>query len=414
MALLRPFNCVRPIKEFVEKVAALPYDVVNEEEVYELIKNNSYSFLRVERAEVDFDGKIDPYDKKVYLKAKENFNEMLKNNVYIKEDKPCLYLYKLTMDGRSQIGIVGCTSIDDYLNNIIKKHEHTRKDKEKDRINHVDYLNANTGPIFLTYRNENEIDDLIEKWTNDNGALYDFTSDDNIIHTIWKIDDNTVIQKLQQYLGEMKSVYIADGHHRAASAVKVGMKRRETNKDYTGKEEFNYFLSVLFPHNQLKVFAYNRVVLDLNGNTKEQFLHKVLKKFHITKMDTNKVYVPNKRKTFGMYLDGCWYELISKSEQQSDRTTVMELDVSILQNDLLNPILGIEDPTTSKRIEFVGGIKGIKELEKRVHTDMEVAFLLYPTSIEELMSISDLGDIMPPKSTWFEPKLRSGIFVHEI
>ncbi len=413
MAVVRPFKGIRPQKELVDKVAALPYDVMNTEEAREMVKGNPYSFLHVDKAQIDLDPSINQYDKGVYEKARENLYSMIDEKVYIKDNESCMYIYRQIMDGRIQTGIVGCTSIDDYMKDIIKKHEHTRAEKEQDRINHVDYCNANTGPIFLTYKNVSEVDKIVIEWTKKEPE-YNFVSEDGITHIVWVINDKNIVDKLENLFKEVKYLYIADGHHRAASAVKVGQLRREQNPQYTGEEEFNFFLSVIFPAEDLYVMDYNRVVKDLNDLSTEEFLSKVSEKFDMEAYNCCNEYKPEEKGTFGMYLDKKWYKLTAKKETFDEKDPVASLDVSILQNNLLRPLLGIEDPRTSDRIDFIGGIRGLKELEKRVDNGMKVAFSMYPTSIAELMNIADAGEVMPPKSTWFEPKLRSGIFVHEL
>ncbi|HAG43730.1 MAG TPA: DUF1015 domain-containing protein [Clostridium sp.] len=413
MAVVRPFKGIRPQKELVDKVAALPYDVMNTEEAREMVKGNPYSFLHVDKAQIDLDPSINQYDKGVYEKARENLYNMIDEKVYIKDNESCMYIYRQIMDGRIQTGIVGCTSIDDYMKDIIKKHEHTRAEKEQDRINHVDYCNANTGPIFLTYKNVSEVDKIVIEWTKKEPE-YNFVSEDGITHIVWVINDKNIVDKLENLFKEVKYLYIADGHHRAASAVKVGQLRREQNPQYTGEEEFNFFLSVIFPAEDLYVMDYNRVVKDLNDLSTEEFLSKVSEKFDMEAYNCCNEYKPEEKGTFGMYLDKKWYKLTAKKETFDEKDPVASLDVSILQNNLLRPLLGIEDPRTSDRIDFIGGIRGLKELEKRVDNGMKVAFSMYPTSIAELMNIADAGEVMPPKSTWFEPKLRSGIFVHEL
>ncbi|ARC83254.1 hypothetical protein U732_4287 [Clostridium argentinense CDC 2741] len=413
MAVVRPFKGIRPQKELVDKVAALPYDVMNTEEAREMVKGNPYSFLHVDKAQIDLDPSINQYDKGVYEKARENLYNMIDEKVYIKDNESCMYIYRQIMDGRVQTGIVGCTSIDDYMKDIIKKHEHTRAEKEQDRINHVDYCNANTGPIFLTYKNVSEVDKIVIEWTKKEPE-YNFVSEDGITHIVWVINDKNTVDKLENLFKEVKYLYIADGHHRAASAVKVGQLRREQNPQHTGEEEFNFFLSVIFPAEDLYVMDYNRVVKDLNDLSTEEFLSKVSEKFDMEAYNCCNQYKPEEKGTFGMYLDKKWYKLTAKKETFDEKDPVASLDVSILQNNLLRPLLGIEDPRTSDRIDFIGGIRGLKELEKRVDNGMKVAFSMYPTSIVELMNIADAGEVMPPKSTWFEPKLRSGIFVHEL
>lgn len=413
MAVVRPFKGIRPQKGLVDKVAALPYDVMNTEEAREMVKGKPYSFLHVDKAQIDLEPDIDQYDKSVYEKARENLYNMIDEKVYIKDNESCMYIYRQIMDGRVQTGIVGCTSIDDYMKDIIKKHEHTRAEKEQDRINHVDYCNANTGPIFLTYKNVSEIDKIVIEWT-EKEPEYNFVSEDGIAHIVWVINDKNTVDKLENLFKEVKYLYIADGHHRAASAVKVGQLRRGQNPQYTGEEEFNFFLSVIFPAEDLYVMDYNRVVKDLNGLSTEEFLGKVSEKFEIEAYNCCNQYKPEEKGTFGMYLDKKWYKLTAKKETFDAKDPVASLDVSILQNNLLRPLLGIEDPRTSDGIDFIGGIRGLKELEKRADNGMKVAFSMYPTSIVELMNIADAGEVMPPKSTWFEPKLRSGIFVHEL
>ena len=414
MATVKAFRAIRPAPELAHKVAALPYDVMDSNEAREMVKGNPYSFLHVDKAEVDLDPSIDIYDKRVYEKARDNLREMIKDGVFQQDEKNCLYIYKQVMKGRVQTGLVGCTSIDDYVNNIIKKHEYTRADKEQDRINHVDYCNANTGPIFLTYRASKGINEIVDSWMADHKPVYDFVSDDGIGHTVWIIDEAAVIQRLEEKFSAVDYLYIADGHHRSASAVKVGLKRRESFPGYKGDEEFNFFLSVLFPDEQLYIMDYNRVVKDLNGNSAEEFLEKVGEKFSIEEYNGEGQFRPTVRHTFGMYMDGKWYKLTAKAGTYNEKDPVDRLDVSIMQNNLLDPVLGIKDPRTDKRIDFVGGIRGLGELEKRVNAGMKVAFSMCPTTIEDLMSIADAGKVMPPKSTWFEPKLRSGLFIHEL
>ncbi len=413
MAVVRPFKGIRPTKELVDKVAALPYDVMNTEEARDMVKGNPHSFLHVDKAQIDLPVETNQYDEIVYKTARGNLDNMRAEGTYIQDGAPCMYVYRQVMDGRVQTGIVGCTSIDDYMNNIIKKHEHTRAEKEKDRINHVDYCNANTGPIFLTYRNVGEIDEIVAKWTEVEPE-YNFISEDGISHIIWVIDDCATVRRLEELFGGVEYLYIADGHHRAASAVNVGKMRREADKDYTGEEEFNFFLSVIFPADDLYIMDYNRVVKDLNGNSSEEFLNKVADKFQVEQYDGQDQYRPEGKGNVGMYLDGNWYKLTAIEGTYEPKDPVKSLDVSILQENVLRPILGIEDPRTSDRIDFVGGIRGLEELERRVAEGMKVAFAMNPTSIEELMNIADAGKVMPPKSTWFEPKLRSGIFVHEL
>ncbi len=412
MALIKPFIGFRPHQEVAHKVAALPYDVYSRAEAKQEISREPLSFLRVDRPETSFEDSVDTYDSRVYVKAKELLIKMLRNGILIQEQTECYYVYELIMDGRSQTGLVACASIDDYLNNRIKKHENTREDKEIDRIKHVDSCNAQTGPIFLAYRAHQLINDIVDQAKRES-ALYSFKALDGVIHKVWSISNLEQILDIKKAFAEIDSIYIADGHHRAASAVKVGLKRRQENPEYTGEEEFNYFLSVLFPHDQLMIMPYNRVVKDWNGLSKGELLASIKDSFHVNKIGETP-YAPNKKADFGMYLEGEWYVLSAKEELLEITDPVASLDVSLLQDYLLNPVLGIKDPRVDNRIDFVGGIRGLKELEKRVNQDMKIAFSMYPTSIEELFQVSDAGKLMPPKSTWFEPKLRSGLFVHMI
>ena len=413
MSVLRPFKAIRPKKEYACEVAALPYDVMNSKEAAEMVKGKPYSFLHVDKAEIDLPEGTDLYSKQVYLKAKENLEKLSSNGICKEDEKPCFYIYRQIMNGRSQTGLVGCVSIDDYINNVIKKHENTRADKEADRINHVDYCNANTGPIFLTYRPNEIIATLLNSWKSSHSPEYDFVTDDGIANTVWVIDDDEIISKIGNMFNGVENLYIADGHHRAASAVKVGLRRREENPGYTGNEEFNFFLAVLFSCDELEIMDYNRVIADLNGNTKEEFTAKIGEKFDVEYVGKD-AYKPEGRHICGMYLDKEWYKLTAKNGICDENDPVASLDVSILQDNVISPILGIDDPRTDKRIDFVGGIRGLKELERRANDDMCLAFSMYPTSLEELMNIADAGKLMPPKSTWFEPKLLSGLFIHKL
>lgn len=412
MAVLKPFAAVRPVPSLVRQVAALPYDVMNSDEAREMVRDNPYSFLHVDKAEIDLDPSVNPYDNQVYEKAAHTLKQMRSDGIYIQEDKPCLYIYRQIMFGHSQTGIVGCVSIDDYAKDIIKKHEMTRADKEADRIRHVDTCDANTGPIFLTYPEKQRITDRMNGWTETHAPVYDFTSEDGIKHILWIIDDNETILEFQKDFENTSYLYIADGHHRAASAFHVGMKRREENPGYTGNEEFNYFLSVLFPDKQLHIWPYNRYVHDLNGLSEEAFLSTLEKCFDIAPLSHR--FEPEEKHQTGMYLKGRWYCLSMKTGTFDETDPVDRLDVSILQKNLLKPVLGIDDPRTSPRIDFIGGIRGLLELERLVNENQGVAFAMYPTTLDDLMSIADSGKVMPPKSTWFEPKLRSGIFIHEL
>ncbi len=414
MAIFKSFKAVRPTEEYAHLVAALPYDVMNSEEAREMVKGNPYSFLHVDKAEIDLDKSIDIYDEKVYLKASENLKKLESDGICKQDTAPCFYIYRQIMNGRSQTGLVGCASIDDYINNIIKKHEFTRADKEADRIRHVDYCDANTGPIFLSYRKNDGISSLISSWKDSHKPCYDFVTEDGIDNTVWVIDDDDINAKLQKAFDDIDYLYIADGHHRCASAVKVGEKRRQANPDYTGKEEFNFFLAVAFPENELEIMDYNRVMKDLNGYTSEEFMAEMGKNFTIEAYNGEGQFKPCEKHTFGMYLDKKWYKLTAKEGTYDENDPVGRLDVSILQNNCITPVFGIEDPRTDKRIDFVGGIRGLKELERRCEADMVIAFSMYPTSLEDLMAIADAGKVMPPKSTWFEPKLLSGLFIHKL
>ncbi len=410
MADIRPFAAVRPRKDIASAVAALPYDVYSRKEAKEEVSGKPLSFLCIDRAETGLPDEVDTYAPEVYARARTLFEKMIEDGNFVSDDKPCYYIYELTMDGRTQSGIVAVSAVDDYLSGTIKKHENTRADKEQDRINHVDTLSAQTGPIFLAYRAQREIDAIVDR-IRAGVPENDFTSDDGIGHRVWIVDRAEDIERLRDLFAKTDSIYIADGHHRAASAVKVGVKRRDAHPGYTGEEEFNFFLSVLFPDEQLAILPYNRVVRDLNGLTPDAFFDAVGKHFTIEKSDAP--VAPEKKGTFGLFLDNCWYKLTAKEEILSD-DPVKGLDVSILQDYLLAPVLGIADPRTDSRIDFVGGIRGLSELEKRATTDMKLAFSMYPTSIEELFDVADAGLLMPPKSTWFEPKLRSGLFIHQI
>ncbi len=413
MANIRPFRAIRPIPEKAAAIAALPYDVYNRQEAKEAVKGNPDSFLNIDRAETQFDDSVDTYAECVYEKAHDLLWEKIEKGDFLREDAPCYYIYELTMDGRVQTGIVACASIDDYANQVIKKHENTRADKEADRIHHVDSCNAQTGPIFLSYRANAVIREIVAK-TKQTAAVYDFTSEDGIRHRVWVINAKDDIQEIREAFDSIGEIYIADGHHRAASAVKVGFKRRAEHPDFDGSEEFNYFLSVLFPDEELMIMDYNRVVKDLNGLSCDAFLSKVQELFDVEQV-AKEDRKPAKKGDFSMYLDGNWYLCTIR---EADRSTdpVKGLDVSLLQELLLAPVLGIGDPKTDKRIDFVGGIRGLDELERRCGADGDsvCAFAMYPTDIQELFAVADAGLLMPPKSTWFEPKLRSGLFIHEI
>lgn len=410
MAKIKAFSGIRPRKGLEARIAALPYDVYSREEAKAQVEKEPMSFLRIDRAETGLDDSVDVYAPQVYQRAHDLLWEMIDKGEFVQEEKPCLYLYEQRMAGRCQTGLVACASVNDYLNQVIKKHENTRADKEADRIRHVDVCNAQTGPIFLAYRRQEALQEIFAG-VKKGEPLFAFSSEDGVEHRGWRIAEDETIERITEIFGGMDSIYIADGHHRAASAVAVGKKRRAENPGYTGEEEFNYFLSVLFPGEELFIMDYNRVVHDLNGLTEAEFLEAVEEKFLVEKC--GEAYSPEKKGKLGMYLGNQWYALTVRGEYESD-DPIEGLDVSILQRETLAPVLGITDPKTDSRIGFIGGIRGLSELERRVHTDCKVAFAMYPTSIEELYRVADEGLLMPPKSTWFEPKLRSGLFIHAL
>lgn len=413
MTIIRPFKGVRPTVDLASSVAALPYDVYNRKEAKEVVAQNPLSFLKIDRAETMFPDDTDMYSQAVYEKARDMLAEMIADGTFIKDDKDCYYLYALTMRGRTQAGIVGCASIDDYLNGIIRKHENTREEKELDRIRHVDTLSAQTGPIFLAYRSVPELNRLVAQ-IKEMSALYDFTSEDGIRHQVWQIADSEMIEQISHIFRNLSHIYIADGHHRAASAVKTGLKRRQEHPDYDGTEEFNYFLSVLFPAEELRIYDYNRVITGFNGYTFDELLQLIEKDFYIEESDNGGCPPhPQKKGEICMYGHGKWYRLTAHPSLYTD-DPVDSLDVSVLHNVILDPVLGIKDEKTDSRIRFVGGIRGLDELVHLVDQEKEaVAFAMYPTSMDELLTVADAGRLMPPKSTWFEPKLRSGLFIHE-
>jgi len=412
MPTVRPFCAARPAKGLAEKVAALPFDVYSSTEAREIAKDNPYSFLHVDKAEIDLDPAVGLYDAAVYEKAAENLEKFVAKGTLIKDGEPYFYIYRLTMDGRAQTGLVACASIDEYLDGTIKKHELTLEAKELDRIRHIEATNANTGPIFLAYRDKHEIDALIKGWISSHAPVYDFTAGDGVGHAVWVIDDKGVIDKIRHMFKTVDSFYIADGHHRNASAVKVGLKKREGRGDYDINAEYNYYLTVIFPDSQLKIMDYNRAIKTLNGFTERDFLKKAGEAFNVEKIGET-AFRPDKALTFGMYMGGVWYKLTAKDGSVDLTDPVKSLDVSVLQENLLAPVLGISDPRTDKNIEFIGGARGLGELERLVNSGvMKVAFAMFPTSIGQLFSVADAGLLMPPKSTWFEPKLRSGLFIH--
>ncbi|MGI6108053.1 MAG: DUF1015 domain-containing protein [Lachnospiraceae bacterium] len=410
MATVKPFAAVLPAPGLEKETAALPYDVYNEEEARAAVAGHPLSFLNIDRPETQFPAGTDPYSMPVYEKARDMIRGRLADGTFVQDPAPCYYLYALTRNGRTQTGIVGCSSVDDYMNGVIRRHENTRREKEEDRVNHVNICSAQTGPIFLAYRHNAELRDLIGEVQMTTAPFFDFTEEDGVRHTGTRISDPDLIAKFEAALGRLPATYIADGHHRAASAVRVSRMRREQNPDYTGEEPFNYFLSVLFPDDELNILPYNRVVKDLNGMTPAEFMKKISEHYQILSVD--KPFQPVKKGTMGMYIADSWFELSYKESIPDD--PIRGLDCSILQDTILQPILGISDPRSDPRIDFVGGIRGLSELEKRVHTDSKAAFAMVPTQISELLRVADNHLLMPPKSTWFEPKLRSGLFIHLI
>lgn len=412
MSTLRPFKGYRPLPRYAAQVAAKPYDVLNSDEARADAAGNPLSFLHVGKPEIDLPPDIDIHDERVYLKGKENLERLIRDGVLAEEPVPAFYVYAQTMSGHTQYGIVGCAAVAEYLNNTIKKHELTRKDKEDDRTKHVKVTNAHSGPIFLTYHAEPVIDATVAHVTAA-PAEYDFVAPDGIRHQLWVVKDTPTISAIEQAFRKVPALYVADGHHRSAAAARVGKELADANPHHRGDEEYNFFLAVLFPHSQLRIMDYNRVVKDLGGRTQEQFLTQIRGTFTVARATGQ--HRPSRKGEYGMYMQGQWYVLTAPASLTSIADPVERLDVSILQKHLLAPVLAIDDPRTSKRIDFVGGIRGLGELEKRVDSgEMAVAFALFPTSIEELLAIADAGQIMPPKSTWFEPKLRDGVVVHMV
>lgn len=411
MAIVKPFKALRPRADLVEKVASLPYDTMNRKEAYDMAYKNPYSFLHISRSEIDFPKSKDAYDSAIYKKAAKNLEAFENDGILVQEQDSRFYIYRQIMDGREQTGFVGVTSVDDYINNIIKKHELTLPSKEVDRINNFSACDANTSPIFMTYRDNARLQEIMDFWTAKT-PVYDFTSDDGVSHIVWVIEDSKANDEITNLFKEVGSLYIADGHHRSASAAKVALKRREENPEYTGEEEFNFFMSVIFPESHLKIMDYNRVVLDLNGLTVKQFIEKVSEKFDVEQKENT--YKPIEKNTFGMYVDKTWYKLSAKKDSFPAEHPTDSLDTAILQNNLIDPILGIKNPRNSQRIDFVGGIRGLKALSKKVDKEGGVAFAMFPISMKDIMTVSDSGSILPAKSTWFEPKLRSGLFVHKL
>ncbi|KQC12926.1 MAG: hypothetical protein APR63_09820 [Desulfuromonas sp. SDB] len=415
MAIVKPFKALRPPKQLAEKVASPPYDVLNSDEARELANDNPHSFLHIVKPEIDLDPSIDLYDQRVYDQARKNLDDFKQNQWLVQDEKECFYLYRQIMGDHEQIGLVAAASVDEYDKDLIKKHEHTRKVKEDDRTNHIMSLKANTGPVFLTYRAKQNLDQFIANFIENHQPENDFTSVDGIVHTLWKVCDENDVHKIQNMFDEIDLLYVADGHHRSAAASRAEKLLEQKNPHHTGEEHYNYFLTVIFPDNQMKIMDYNRVVTDLNNLSEKEFLDKIQQKFSLTELnpDDPEQMKPQQPNQFLMYLDHKFYRLDAKRGSWNPQDPVEALDVSILQNNLLHPILGIGNPREDQRIDFVGGIRGIKELVKLVDSGkFQVAFALYPVAIEQLMNIADTGNVMPPKSTWFEPKLRSGLFIH--
>ncbi|GAB4446720.1 MAG: DUF1015 domain-containing protein [Bacteroidales bacterium] len=414
MAILKPFKGLRPPKGIVKDLAARPYDVLNSKEARVEANGNPYSLLHITKPEIDLPESIDEHDEQVYAKAKENFEMFKQKGWLVQDNEEYLYIYAQTMDGRTQYGLVGCAGVDDYLNGIIKKHELTRKDKEEDRMKHVRVTDANMEPVFFSYRAVPEIDAIVENIVKTQEPEYDFVADDGFGHHFWVIRDKATINRLVELFAKIPFTYVADGHHRTAAAALVGKEKREKHPNYKGNEEFNYFLAVHFPDNQLKIIDYNRVVKDLNGLSASQFIEKLKQHFDIEEKGSE-IYRPAKLHDFSMYLEGKWYSFTAKQGTYNDNDPIGVLDVTVLSKYVLDEILGIKDLRTDKRIDFVGGIRGLGELKKRVDSgEMKVAFALYPVSMKQLIDIADSGNIMPPKTTWFEPKLRSGLVVHAL
>ena len=399
MAIIKPFKAVRPANEYVKMVA-------------EIAKGNKYSYLHIDRAEIDLDDKINEHDEQVYVKAKENLDKFKKENIFVKDKEDAIYIYREIVNDRAQIGIVACVAVDDNLNGVVKKHEYTKPDKELDRTNHIKYCNANTGTVLLTYKNNEEIDKIMDYYVYFMNPIYDFKTDDNVTHTVWKVEKERDINDLINEFKKVGNLYIADGHHRCAAAENIALEERRKNPNYTGEEEFNYYIAMISPDTNLKVMDYNRVVKDLNNLTEEEFLNKIKEKFILREVKEN--YKPDKKGHMGMFLNDKWYEIEFGKEYLDKKDVVETLDISILQQYILDEILGIKNPRTDKRIDFIGGIRGAKEIERRVKEDMKVGFLMYPTHINELISVADANEIMPAKSTWFEPKVRCGLFLHEL
>lgn len=411
MATIRPFAALRPPKQFVEQVSCLPYDVMSHDEACRMAEGNPSSFLHICRADIDT-GEAAIHDDVTYEKSRENLEAFLKKGFLIRDARPCYYIYRQIMWGRVQTGIVGCASVDEYLDNSIRKHELTRKEKELDRIRHFDTCSAQTEPVFLAYRKHEGLAAILREWIKFHKPEYDFTSEDGVTHLLWPVDEPETVDAIRRGFEEVPTLYIADGHHRTASSAAVSAMRRKQHPDYSGKEEFNYLMAVTFCDEDLFIMDYNRVVPDLCGLSPDAFLARVQEKFSVEPAAPRAPYAPHRKHEFGMYLRGCWYKLTALEGSYDESHPIDSLDCAILQANLLAPVLGIDDPRTSPRIDFIGGIRGLGELEKRAGDG--VAFSLCPVTMDDLFRVADSGEIMPPKSTWFEPKLRSGLFVHEI
>ncbi|HCC70688.1 MAG TPA: DUF1015 domain-containing protein [Bacteroidales bacterium] len=413
MAIVKPFKALRPPKDIAEKVACLPYDVMNTNEARRMAEGNKYSLLHITRAEIDLPEDIDVHSEEVYSKSHDNFLKWQENKWLVQDEESKFYIYAQTMGERTQYGLLACASVDDYLKGLIKKHELTKPDKEEDRMVHVRTNNANIEPVFFIYPAVAEIDEIVKNIVENQETEYDFIAEDGFGHHFWVINEHKLIEKIENlFRGKVPYTYVADGHHRTAAAALVGKEKREKNPGYTGEEEFNYFMAVHFPDNQLEIIDYNRLVKDLNGNTADELIEALGESFNITRMGAD-IYKPDKLHVFSMYLEGNWYKLEAKESVYDDSDPIGVLDVTILTRKVLAPILDIQDLRRSKRIDFVGGIRGLDELRKRVDSgEMKVAFTMYPVSMKQLLDIADTGNIMPPKTTWFEPKLRSGLAIH--
>lgn len=412
MATVKPFKGFRPVKELVHRIASRPYDVLNSQEAREEVKGNPDSFLHVVKPEVDLPENVNLYSDEVYAKGKENLEALIASKRFIQDESPSYYIYAQTFWGKTQYGLVGCAAVQDYLDEIIKKHELTRPDKEEDRMNHVRVTNFNAEPVFFAYPDNDRIDAIVEKYI-DAEPVYNFDTDDGVGHHFWVVDGKDDVSQIEAiFSSEVEFTYVADGHHRTAAAALVGQERMKANKGHQGDEEYNFFLAVHFPASQLRIIDYNRVVKDLNGLSSVDFIAKVGEHFDVENMGSEE-YKPDQLHTMSMYLDGCWYKLKAHSETYNDSDPIDSLDVTVLSNSILEPVLDIQDLRKSKRIDFVGGIRGLGELKRRVDSgEMAVAFALYPVSMDQLINIADTGNIMPPKTTWFEPKLRSGLVLH--